>query len=208
MLSYFQNTPDFHSKQQQKIWKHRPFREIHGTNWLIVGFGHIGQAIAQRAKAFGATITAVRRSADNAGLADTVVTQQQLTDVLPRADVVVLACASNADTRDMVNSTFLSVMKEKSVIVNIARGDLVVEEELCAALDAGKPDYAILDVFNQEPPNAESWVWQHPRVLLTPHTSNAGSGMRARSEAIFFENLQRMVKKEPLLNQVSRRDIV
>jgi phosphoglycerate dehydrogenase-like enzyme len=208
VLSYFQNTQDFHSKQQQKIWKHRPFREIQGNNWLIIGFGHIGQAIARRAKAFGATITAVRRSKDDAGLADKVITQQQLTQELPQADVVVLACASNADTRDMVNSAFLHAMKEKSVLVNIARGDLVVEADLQKALDTGKPEYAILDVFNREPPDAESWVWQHPRVLLTPHTSNAGSGMRARSEAIFFENLQRMLNNEPLLNQVSRRDIL
>ena len=208
VLCYYQDTQDFHSKQQQKIWKHRPFREIQGTNWLSIGFGHIGQAIAQRAKAFGATITAVRRSKDDAGLADKVVNQEQLTQELPHADVVVLACASNADTRNMVNTDFLHAMKEKSLIANIARGDLVVEADLQKALDAGRPEYAILDVFNREPPDVESWVWQHPRVLLTPHTSNAGSGMRARSEAIFLENLQRMLRHEPLLNQVSRHDIV
>ncbi|MES2624622.1 MAG: D-2-hydroxyacid dehydrogenase [Pseudomonadota bacterium] len=208
VLAHFQNTQDFHSKQQQKIWKHRPFREVHGSKWLIIGFGHIGQAVAQRAKAFGATITAVRRSKDNAGLADDVVNQEQLQQVLPRADVVVLTCASNADTRNMVNADFLEVMKEKSVLVNIARGDLVIEADLQKALDAGRPEYAILDVFNQEPPDADSWVWEHPRVLLTPHTSNAGTGMRARSDAIFLENLQRMSNQEPLLNQVSRRDIV
>jgi phosphoglycerate dehydrogenase-like enzyme len=122
--------------------------------------------------------------------------------------VVVLACASNAETRNLVDSHFLQAMKDKSVLVNIARGDLVVEADLQQALDAGKPEYAILDVFNDEPPAAESWVWHHPRVLLTPHTSNAGSGMRARSTAIFLDNLQRMVADEPLLNQVSRRDIV
>jgi phosphoglycerate dehydrogenase-like enzyme len=208
VLAHYQNTQDFHSKQRQKVWKHRPFREIHGTNWLIIGFGHIGQAVAQRAKAFGATITAVRRSKDDAGLADSVVNQQQLAEVLPHADVVVLTCASNAQTRNMVDSAFLQAMKEKSVLINIARGDLVVEADLHNALDAGILDYAILDVFNREPPAEDSWVWHHPRVLLTPHTSNAGSGMRGRSEAIFFENLRRMLKGEPLLNQVSRRDIV
>lgn len=208
VLSHYQNTQDFHLKQQQKIWKHRPFREIHGTSWLIIGFGHIGQAVAQRAKAFGASITAVRRSTDNAGLADHVVTQQQLAAVLPHADVVVLTCASNADTRNMVDGKFLQAMKDKSVLVNIARGDLIVEADLQQALDAGRPDYAILDVFNHEPPAENSWTWHHPRVLLTPHTSNAGTGMRARSEAIFFENLQRILYNKPLLNLVSRRDIV
>jgi phosphoglycerate dehydrogenase-like enzyme len=208
VLSYYQNSQDFHSKQLQKIWKHRPFREIYGTNWLVIGFGHIGRAIAQRAKAFGATITAVRRGTDSAGLADVVVNQTQLARVLPLADVVVLACASNTNTRNVVNTNFLQAMKDRSVLVNIARGDLVVEADLQQALDAGRPEYAILDVFNQEPPAANSWVWQHPRVLLTPHTSNAGTGMRARSEAIFLENLQHMLRHEPLVNQVSRKDIV
>jgi phosphoglycerate dehydrogenase-like enzyme len=208
VLAYYQNVADFRTKQHQKIWQHRGFREIQGTHWVIIGFGHIGLAVAQRAKAFGAKITTVRRSPHTEGLADAVVSQAQLTTVLPTADVVVLACTSNADTRNMVNTDFLAAMSAKSVLVNIARGDLVVEAALKQALDAGRPEYAILDVFNAEPPAQDCWVWQHPRVLLTPHLSNAGTGMRARSESVFFANLERMVKGEPLLNQVTERDIV
>ena len=99
-------------------------------------------------------------------------------------------------------------MKEKSVLINIARGDLVVEAHLHAALDHGKPDYAILDVFNHEPPVEDSWVWAHPRVSLTPHTSNGGTGMRARSEANFLDNLALMVKGQALRNLVRHSDIV
>jgi glyoxylate/hydroxypyruvate reductase A len=99
-------------------------------------------------------------------------------------------------------------MKQGSVLVNIARGDLVVEADLQQALDNGTPELAILDVFEHEPQPAHAWPWAHPRVRLTPHTSNAGSGMRARSEAIFIENLRRISHDEPLLNQVSRRDIL
>lgn len=209
VLAYYQDVYDYRLKQQQKSWKHRGFREVQGTHWLIIGFGEIGQGIAQRAKAFGAKITAVRRKPDNAGgLADAVVQQKQLQEVLPQADVVILACASNAETRDMVNSKFLKAMKDKSVIVNIARGDLVVEKDLHHALDAGKPEYAVLDVFNHEPPAADSWVWAHPRVSLTPHTSNGGTGMRSRSELNFLDNLERMVKGQPLNHRVSRSDIV
>jgi len=63
-------------------------------------------------------------------------------------------------------------------------------------------------VFNQEPPAQDSWVWQHPRISLTPHTSNAGSGMRGRSEANFLDNLSRAIAGTPLHNQVAVRDIV
>ena len=199
---------DYRAKQEQKSWKHRGFREVHGCHWLIVGFGEIGKEVARRARAFGATVTAVRRKQDTEGLADFVATQDQLPQELPKADVVVIACAANASTRDMVNRHFLDAMKEKSVLINIARGDLVVEAHLHAALNHGKPDYAILDVFNHEPPPADSWVWTHPRVSLTPHTSNGGSGMRPRSEANFLDNLARMVQGQPLHNVVRHSDIV
>lgn len=208
VLAHYQDLADFRLKQQQQLWKQRAFREISGTRWLLVGFGHIGQTLAQRVKAFGASVVAVRRGADDAGLADRVVTQAQLAQVLPEADVVVLACSSNASTRHLVDADFLAVMKQGSVLVNIARGDLVVEADLQHALDHGTPELAILDVFEQEPQPAGAWTWTHPRVRLTPHTSNAGSGMRGRSEAIFLENLRRISSGEPLLNQVSRRDIL
>jgi phosphoglycerate dehydrogenase-like enzyme len=208
VLAHYQHVVDNHAQQQAKGWKHRGFREIHGSRWVLIGFGEIGRETATRAKAFGAHITAVRRGASDEGIADVVVTQAQLAEVLPQADVVVLACASNASTRDMANAAFFGAMKEGSVLVNIARGDLVVENALQAALDKGVPAHAILDVFNEEPPAAGSWVWTHPRVTLTPHTSNGGTGMRARSESNFLGNLERMVKGLPLLNRVGRADIV
>jgi phosphoglycerate dehydrogenase-like enzyme len=208
VLAHYQDVYDYRAKQQAKVWKHRGFREIQGSHWLIVGFGEIGQGVAQRAKAFGATVTAVRRHQDTAGLADAVIPQARLAEVLPSADVVVIACAANDETRGMVNAQFLQAMKDKSVLVNVARGDLVVERDLRVALDTGKPDFAVLDVFNQEPPPLDSWVWAHPRVSLTPHTSNAGSGMRARSEANFLDNLARISSGRPLNNLVKRQHIV
>jgi len=207
VLAHFQDVADFSAKQAEGVWKHRGFREVSGTRWVIVGFGAIGRELAARLKAFGAHVTAVRRQQDLAGVADAVVPLARVHEVLPDADVVVLACASNAATRNLVDDTFLSALNEQSVLVNVARGDLVVESALQAALNAGRPSYAVLDVFNAEPPVPDSWVWWHPRVSLTPHTSNAGSGMRRRSEALFRDNLQRALSGAPLLNLVTRSDI-
>jgi phosphoglycerate dehydrogenase-like enzyme len=208
VLAHYQHVVDNHEQQKLKAWKHRGFREIMGSRWVVIGFGEIGRNVASRAKAFGAHVTAVRRGASNEGIADAVVTQSQLSQVLPQADVVVMACASNAGTRNLADAHFFAAMKQGSVFVNIARGDLVVEAALQAALDKGVPAHAILDVFNAEPPVADSWVWAHPCVTLTPHTSNGGSGMRARADATFLGNLERMVKGQPLLNRVTRSDIV
>lgn len=208
LLGYYQNLALSGEKQKQKLWKPHGFREIHGSTWLIAGFGEIGQEVARRAKGFGASVVAVRRKSDSAGLADEVVSQERLLQVLPRADVVVLACTSNAATRRMVNTAFLQQMKPGSVLINVARGDLVVEDDLKSALDAGIPEFAILDVFDKEPLPPEHWAWTHPKVALTPHSSNAGSGMIKRAAGTFLDNLQRMVEARPLRNQVTSGDIL
>lgn len=208
VLSLFQDLSGYAARQREKAWTYRPFREIGHTRWLIIGFGHIGQEIARRAQAFGVHITAARRNLDDEGLAEAVCTLDDMQPALQRSDVVVLACASNARTRDVVDAGFLANMKEGAVLVNIARGDLVVEEDLRAALDAGKPAHAILDVFREEPLPADSWFWDHPRVTLTPHCSNGGSGMRSRSDDLFIDNLHRISQGHALLHKVSEKDIV
>jgi len=208
VLSWFQKLPDYVQKQSERSWKYRPFREIHQTRWLILGFGHIGHQIARRAKAFGIHITAVRRGKSDDGLADEVVRIDNMQESLQAADVVILACASNDSTRNIVNKDFLAQMKTDSVLVNIARGDLVVEDDLKVALDAGIPAHAILDVFNKEPLPEDSWIWQHPSISLTPHCSNGGSGMRKRSDELFLENLNRISNGQLLLNEVSEKDIL
>jgi len=208
VLSHFHDLPAFAGNQAAGNWKYLRFRELCRTRWVIVGFGHIGQQVARRAKAFGVHVTAVRRSKGDADLADAVCQSDTMGEALQAADVVVLACASNEATRDMVDACFLAQMKDGAVLVNIARGDLVVEEDLKAALDAGRPGHAILDVFREEPLPADAWFWFHPRVTLTPHCSNGGSGMRNRSDDLFLENLNRMSSGQRLLNAVSEKDIL
>lgn len=208
VLASFQDLAGVRQRQLAHQWTPRGFREISGSRWLIIGFGHIGQEVAKRARAFGADITALRRKQDTAGLADRVVGLAGLPAVLPEVDVVVLACTSTSATRQLVNAPFLQAMKSDAVLVNVARGDLVVEDELRQALDAGRPGKAILDVFANEPLPADSWFWEHPSVVVTPHDSHAGSGMRARSEQIFLDNLACMVAGRTLLTEVGAVDIV
>lgn len=206
LLAHYQQVATLKRQQRAHEWKFLRFREIYQSNWLIIGFGAIGKDVAQRARAFGASVATVRRRQDGEGLADRVYQRQQLPQALTEADVVVLTCTANDDTRNMVDAGFLSAMKQGSVLINIARGDLVVEEDLKIALDAGTPELAILDVMRQEPPPDDSWLWEHPAVVISPHSSNAGQGMRARSEGLFLENLRRMMAGEALLNAVSERD--
>jgi phosphoglycerate dehydrogenase-like enzyme len=208
VLDHFQRGPDRRVEQAAARWTPLNYREIAGSNWLIVGFGAIGQETARRARAFGAKIVGVRRQTGPEPLADAMATPDALPSLLPGADVVVLSLPLNANTANMVDAAFLAAMKPGSVLVNVGRGGLVDEAALLAALDAGKPEHAILDVFQTEPLPAESRFWSHPRVTATPHASPMGSGLQARSDALFVDNLTRYLAGEPLLNEVSAKEVL
>ena len=193
--------------QRAHAWTPVGFREVAQTRWLIVGFGNIGREIAVRAKAFGARIEAVRRSPDAEGLADEVCTLADLPARLPQADVVVLACGLNDQTRDLAGPAFFAAMKPGSILINIGRGGLVDEDALRAGLDRDQPGRAVLDVFKTEPLPDDSWFWDHPKVRVTPHASNRGELTGARGDQLFLDNLARYLAGEPLINATRPEEI-
>lgn len=193
--------------QAKREWRRTPFREIAGSHWLLVGFGNIGKAVALRLRGFGARVTAVRRRPEPNELADEVVALEDLPAVLPRADVIVLACPANASTRDLVGDRFLGLVKPGAILINIGRGTLVDEEALKRSLERGGLAHVILDVARAEPPDASSWLWDHPGVTLTAHTSNAGSGVLDRGDELFLDNLDRYLLGRPLRNEAEPADL-
>ncbi len=193
--------------QAKKQWQITPFREIWQTNWLIIGFGPIGQEVAKRAKAFDATTAVIRRSPQASPLADAVGTMADLATFLLAADVIVLACALNDETRGFAGESFFDATKKGAILVNIARGPLIDDAAMIAALDKGQLATAVLDVFHVEPLPGSSPLWTHPNVRLTSHTSFAGSGGRARWDKLFLDNIARFTKGETLAHEVNPRDI-
>ena len=188
--------------QNNRDWEANDFRELYDSNWLIIGYGNIGQRVGERVKAFEANVIGVKRSATQAAGADQIITYDQIHDVLPDQDVVVLACALTDDTRDMVDGSFMAQMKPDSILVNIGRGDLVIEEALLDSLDQGAIDYAVLDVFRQEPLPEDSPFWHHPRVMVTPHSSNRSAGTHDRGDELFLHNLNAIVNGTVMRNEV------
>lgn len=207
VLDHFQRGPGRRAAQARREWARLPFREVAGSHWLVVGFGAIGQAVAVRARAFGAQVTGVRRSAGSHPDADAMASPDQLPGLLPQADVVVLSLPLSPRTAGMVDAGFLAAMKPGSVLVNVGRGGLVDEAALLAALDAGRPEHAVLDVFHEEPLPQASPFWTHPRVFLTGHASALGSGLAARGDALFLENLRRYQAGEALKNEASAAEV-
>jgi phosphoglycerate dehydrogenase-like enzyme len=202
VLDYFQRGPERRAAQVEHAWRRLAFREVAGSVWLMVGFGAVGQAVAQRARSFGARTIGVRRDPSAHPLADSIAAMENLPDLLPGADVVVLCLPLGPATRHLANPDFFEAMKGGSVLVNVGRGALVDETALLAALDRGAPAHAVLDVFETEPLPPASPLWTHPRVALTAHASGITGGQTPRNQALFVDNLRRFLAGEPLLHEV------
>jgi phosphoglycerate dehydrogenase-like enzyme len=208
VLDHFLRGDRWRENQAARQWRPGGFREVSGSRWLIVGFGAIGQGVATRARAFGASVDAVRRDLTAHPLADRVCSLADLPGLLPDADVVVLCAPLNAATRRLADARFLAAMKPRSVLVNVGRGDLVDEAALLVALDLGIPEHVVLDVFQTEPLPDDSRLWSHPSVSVTPHTSGITGGQALRNQVLFLDNLGRFVAGETPINIVDAEDVL
>lgn len=205
VLRRYQEPERWADAQQRHQWEHHDFREVSGTTWLIIGLGAIGTEVATRARAFGATTVGVRRHPSGDEPVDRMLTPDQVdADEIGAADVIVLALPSS-EGPPLVDAAFLAAMQPDAVLVNVARGSLVDEAALVAALDAGRPDHAVLDVTATEPLPDDSPLWDHPRVTLTPHAAGGGLGRFVRSAQVFAANLERFTADQPLLHEVPHR---
>jgi phosphoglycerate dehydrogenase-like enzyme len=195
------------AQQAARQWQVTRFREISRTHWLIVGYGAIGGEVARRARAFGAAVSVVRRAPAADAHVDRAGRLEDLPRFLPDADVIVLACPLTDATRGLAGARFLGAARPGAILVNVGRGGLVDDAALIAALDAGRLEAAVLDVFHTEPLPTDDPLWAHPKVRVTPHTSFAGDGVQERWDRLFLDNIARYVRGEPLAREVDPADI-
>lgn len=203
VLDHFQAARLWREAEAARQWRTHDFREVHGTTWLVVGLGSIGGAVAVRARAFGARVIGCRRRPGAHDPTDRTVTLDQLASVVGEADVVVLAAPATAATTGLVDAGFLGAMRPGSLLVNVARGSLVDEDALLAALERGAPEAAVLDVFATEPLPPDHPFWDHPAVTVTAHNAAGGTGRYERQAELFSENLDRFLAGRPLLEDVT-----
>ena len=203
-LDFFQDGRARRQAQVEKNWTRLPFREMAGSKWLIFGFGAIGQACGRRLRTLGADVTGVRRNVASSDAADRVITQDQAQAEIAGADVILLCLPLTEATEDFADAAFFAQMKPGSLLINVGRGGLVDEAALFAALDAGRPAQAYLDVVREEPLSEDSPIWSHPNITLTPHISALTMGSQVRTDRVFLENLHYFLDGKPLRNAVSR----
>jgi D-2-hydroxyacid dehydrogenase (NADP+) len=196
--------------QNEKRW--RPMiadplareQEIAGTRALVVGFGRIGQRVGRLLKAFGCHVTGLRRDAAPApDAADAVQPIGTLDRALADADIVVLTCPLTPETTGLMGRDALGRMKPSAILINVARGRVVDEPQLIAALRAGTIAGAGLDVMVDEPLPADSPLWSMPNVLITPHSAGETGRYEANVIDLLEENLSRLWDgRADLRNQV------
>jgi phosphoglycerate dehydrogenase-like enzyme len=167
----------------------------------LIGFGHIGEAIARRALPFGMSVRALRRSDAPSPLPE-VELCRSLGDLLDGAHHVVVAAPLTDETRHLLDADAFAAMTPGVHLVNIARGEIVDQDALRVALDDGTVACASLDVMTPEPLPAGHWLYTHPKVRLTPHISWMMPGAIEALFEDFVANLRRFLAGEPLANVV------
>jgi phosphoglycerate dehydrogenase-like enzyme len=182
-------------------------RELGGCRVLIVGTGGIGSEIARRVAPFGVECVGIRRHPARGAPAgfDRVAGPDSLDDELATADVVVLAAPLTSETSGTLNAARIARLRPGAIVVNVARGALLDENALAAAVAAGRLRGAVLDVFRNEPLAADSPLWQLRSVLVTPHVSPVSPGrFWPRQLELFLDNWRRYVEGAPLRNLVDK----
>lgn len=171
--------------------------EIKGKTVGIIGYGKIGQRTGELFHAFGCEVLAQsRRHHDDYPAYVEQVTQEEL---LKRSDIVVLHCPLNDSTRGMINAEKLALMKPSAVLVNVARGPVVVAQDLADALNNGIIAAAAIDVFDKEPPlDLAEPLLNCKNCLVTPHVAFASQQSMSLRAQIVFENLEKWMEGTPI----------
>ncbi len=185
-------------------WNHRPELrreelELTGLTMGIIGFGGTGRAMAKRAAAFGMHVRALDRDrVPTTAEVAVVETPEKFDDLLNASDVLNICCPLTFETRGMLDAAAFNALKAGAFLVNVTRGEVMVEDALVDALTNGNLRGAALDVAPREPLPADSELWRLDNVVMTPHTAGASQYRASRNIDRFVRNLAKLTAGEPL----------
>ncbi|HTR84833.1 MAG TPA: D-2-hydroxyacid dehydrogenase [Reyranella sp.] len=192
--------------QRRHAWEprlgERSPRDLKGQRAVIVGMGPIGCTIASLLKMLGMVSVGVRRNAQPQEPFEAVLPYDRLHEALPTADWLILCCPASPLTRGLANARVFAALPEDATFVNASRGEVAVEADVIAALQSGRLAGAYLDVFEKEPLDKASPLWDMPNVLISPHTASHSQGQNEAIFDIFLDNLARFRGGRKLRNDV------
>ena len=198
MLAFEKRLPETWLDEPTEQWNVARLGEVKGKTVGIVGLGGIGIEVAKRALAFDMQVRALRRNPAAGSPLAGVELAADLDDLLGSADHVVIAAPATAATQHLIDAAALERMKPGAHLVNVARGTLVDQDALRAALDDGRVAMASLDTVDPEPLPEGHWMYRHPKVRLSAHVSWSSPRSFDRIIDSFVVNLQHYMAGEPL----------
>ena len=197
ILASLRGIPEFVRAQGRAEWLPARRESLADKQVLIVGYGQIGAAIEARIQTFEADVTRVARRARHG-----VHPIEELPELLPHADVVVVIVPGTDETVGLFDAALLARMKDGALLVNVSRGAVVDTDALLAELESRRI-HAALDVVDPEPLPEDHALWQAPNLLLVPHVGGNSSAMWPRAHKLVREQLHRFAAGEPLANVMS-----
>jgi glyoxylate/hydroxypyruvate reductase len=209
LLYFAKDLPGLARRQEQRQWEQHAGGQVAGRRVLLVGLGGVGRSVAALLSAVGVEVIGARRTPPGPGdvagpgLAAQVAVGR-IDEVLPDVDALILACPLTDQTRNLIGERELSLMRPGAVLVNISRGQVVVEDALIGALRSGHLGGAFLDVFATEPLPVSSPLWTMPNVVVSPHSASTVAAENALLTELFTDNLQRWLADRPLRNVYDR----
>lgn len=207
-LALKKRLPAFFASQQAREWKRPPtLGTLAGGTASILGAGAIGREAARLFRLHGMRTLGSKRTPEPLPEFDEILSPDDLPRLLAEADVLVIACPLTPETQHLIGREQLALMRSSAVLVNIARGPIVVEADLVDALERGVIAGAGLDVFDTEPLLPENPLWGTPNTIVTPHVSYLADEDESVLLQEFAGNLRRFLAGEPLLNTIRSREL-
>ncbi len=206
-LQLLKREPEYNEIIRKRVFKNDLWAgSVYQSKVTILGTGDLGLCLAERLKGFGPKqIVGVNRSGNNPGGAfDKIITQEEVESILPETDALMICLPGTAETKGFVNLERMQLMPSHSVIVNVGRGNVVVQDDIIKALTEGIIKAAALDVYEKEPFDADNPLFDCPNLLMTPHC--AGNMVMdytvERVCEIFCEDLENYFNGRPLKHAV------
>lgn len=207
VLALGRRFPDLWAAQQAQRWaplvRNPDVHDLTGQTAMVVGIGRIGSEIARMLQAIGMQVVGVTRSelSGRSAHSPEVCTYAEMAAHLPRTHYLILACPLSPLTHQLVNAQVLRGLPQGACVVNVARGEVVDQAALIAALQSGHLGGAFLDVFETEPLDTASTLWRLPNVIISPHTAGHFAEHADRVQSLFLDNLGRFLSDTPLHNE-------
>ncbi|MEO5922496.1 MAG: D-2-hydroxyacid dehydrogenase [Bryobacteraceae bacterium] len=195
-------------QQEGGVWEIFTTEELYGRTLGVIGYGEIGRAAAERAKAFGMKVLALRRRPELSSgdpLVEQTFDHAHINDLMSASDYVMVAAPLTPETRGLVGAAQIAAMKPNAVIINVGRGAIIDEPALIAALEGEKIRGAALDVFTVEPLPTGHAFYKLKNVLMSPHTADHVQDFVHLAVECFLDNMRLFQAKQPLQNIVDKR---